>query len=139
MTLLLNKNKFLNLKGIQTLIIAMVFFIGFCSLTFALDCGDDANPALKSMCDIIMFLQGRIGRSLAVFMVLGEAWNFAQGELKWKGALTFCIGVGMFFAPVSFAVWLLPEYIQGISGGGYDVSVKYTPAEIIQCACPNLR
>jgi len=102
-------------------------------------CGDDANPALKTICDIIMFLQGRIGRSLAMFSVMLSAWSFTSGNLKWHDMVTLAIGIGLFYAPKTFALFLLPEYIQGITGDGYDPSLKYTPEEIITCACPNLR
>ncbi len=123
----------------QALILAIVFFVSCHNSVFALDCGDDANPALVTLCDIIMFLQGRIGRSLVLFVVMIKAWEFVHGSVKWQDMLVVAIGIGLFFAPVTFAVWLLPAYIDGISGDGYDPTIKYTPAEIIQCACPNLR
>ena len=118
-----------------------LFFFGFicCGISYALSCGEEANPALKTVCDIIMFLQGRIGRSLISFSVMLAAWGFINGGFKWNDMLTMAIGIGLFLAPKTFAVWLLPEYIEGITGDGYDVSVKYTPDEIISCACPNLR
>ena len=118
-----------------------LFFFGFicCGISYALSCGEEANPALKTVCDIIMFLQGRIGRSLISFSVMLAAWGFINGGFKWQDMLTMAIGIGLFLAPKTFAVWLLPEYIEGITGDGYDVSVKYTPDEIISCACPNLR
>ncbi len=118
---------------------AFCVFVVFGSVAFALECGDNANPALKTVCDIIMFLQGRIGRALASFMIMLSAWSFIQGQFKWQEVLTVAIGVGIFFAPKTFALFLLPDYIQGISGDGFDPSVKYTPDEIITCSCPNLR
>jgi len=125
-------------------VIVFLFFCFFMFLhkdAFAVltGCGDDANPALKTICDIIMFLQGRIGRSLAMFSVMLSAWSFTSGNLKWHDMVTLAIGIGLFYAPKTFALFLLPEYIQGITGDGYDPSLKYTPEEIITCACPNLR
>ena len=102
-------------------------------------CGEDANPALKTICDIIMFLQGRIGRALATFSVMLAAWAFTSGNLKWQDMVSLAIGIGIFYAPKTFALFLLPEYIKGITGDGYDPAIKYTPDEIITCACPNLR
>jgi len=102
-------------------------------------CGEDANPGIKAICDIIMFLQGRIARSLVAFSVMLAAWGFVGGQFKWQEMLTLAIGIGIFYAPKTFALFLLPEYIQGIVGDGYDITTKYTPDEIITCACPNLR
>ncbi len=102
-------------------------------------CGDNANPAIKTICDIITFLQGRIARSLVVFSIMLAAWSFVGGNFKWQEMVTLAIGVGIFYAPKTFALFLLPEYVQGITGDGFDVALKYTPDEIITCACPNLR
>ena len=102
-------------------------------------CGGDANPALKTICDIIMFMQGRIARALVAFSIMLAAWSFVGGSFKWQEMLTLAIGIGIFYAPKTFALFLLPEYIQGITGDGYDIALKYTPDEIITCACPNLR
>lgn len=133
------KRKILNVDNLMLFIFFSTFII-LSKEAFALTgCGDDANPALKTICDIIMFLQGRIGRALVMFMVMMMAWEFVGGQLKWQPLLTMAIGIGLFYAPKTFALFLLPEYIQGITGEGYDESVKYTPDEIISCACPNLR
>src|SRR5574344_1103011 len=130
----------LRYKHYATICTLFAIFVCCGGVAFAtLGCGDDANPALKTLCDIIMFLQGRIGRSLAAFSIMLAAWGFTNGNFKWQEMLTLAIGIGIFFAPKTFALWLLPEYIVGITGDGYDISVKYTPDEIITCACPNLR
>ena len=125
----------------MVLCLCVVFFLFNCNDLFAasVGCGEDANPAIKTICDIIMFLQGRIARSLVAFSIMLAAWGFVGGNFKWQEMLTLAIGIGIFYAPKTFALFLLPEYIQGITGDGYDISLKYTPDEIITCACPNLR
>ena len=125
----------------MVLCLCVVFFLFNCNDLFAarVGCGEDANPAIKTICDIIMFLQGRIARSLVAFSIMLAAWGFVGGNFKWQEMLTLAIGIGIFYAPQTFALFLLPEYIQGITGDGYDISLKYTPDEIITCACPNLR
>ena len=100
--------KFLN---IDTIFSSVLVFVFCGSVAFSLECGDNANPALKTVCDIIMFLQGRIGRALASFMIMLSAWSFIQGQFKWQEVLTVAIGVGIFFAPKTFALFLLPDYI----------------------------
>lgn len=101
-------------------------------------CGDNANPAVRTVCEIIIFLQGRIGRSLVVFIIMLSAWSFVGGNFKWQEMVTLAIGVGMFFNPKTFALFLLPSYIVGISGDGFDINTKYTPDEILLCYCPEL-
>ena len=101
-------------------------------------CGDNANPAVRTICEIIIFVQGRIGRSLVVFIIMISAWSFVGGNFKWQEMVTLAIGVGLFFNPKTFALFLLPSYIVGISGDGFDINTKYTPDEIILCYCPEL-
>ena len=118
----------------------LIVFVTFASISQALtNCGDDANPAFVTICEIIMLLQGRIGRSIAMFTIMLSAWQFTSGQLKWQEIVQVAIGIGIFFAPKTFALFLLPDYIEGISGNGYDSSMKYTPDEILTCVCPNLR
>ena len=101
-------------------------------------CGDSANPAVRTICEIIIFLQGRIGRSLVVFMIMISAWSFVSGNFKWQEMVTLAIGIGIFFNPKTFTLFLLPSYIVGISSDGFDINTKYTPDEILLCYCPEL-
>ena len=135
-----NRKKYLKL--IKNFFI-IIFFIAFCHndvfASVLSGCGENANPAIKTICDIITFLQGRIARGLVIFSIMLSSWSFVGGNFKWQDMVTLAIGVGIFYAPKTFALFLLPEYIQGITGDGFDISLKYTPDEIITCACPNLR
>ena len=129
--------KILNLKVIS---IACVFF-AFCSITaFALKCGvNEINPAFATICEVIMFMQGRIGRSIATFSIMMSAWAFTNGKLKWQEVVTTAIGVGLFFAPKTLALFLLPSTVSGLTGEGFDPNIVYSPDEILTCMCPNLR
>jgi hypothetical protein len=71
--------------------------------------------------------------------IMKAAWQFMNGGLKWDGIVTLFIGIGFMYAPKTFALFLLPDYIEGIQGGGYSLDVKVTPDEIISCACPDLK
>ena len=121
----------------------LLLTLSICSLTsfvFAIpSCGADANPGLKALCDIIVFVQGRIGRSIAGITVVFSAMEFMKGEIKWQAFATLAVGLGMFWAPKTIALFLLPNSITGIMGDGYETSVIYTPDEIISCICPALR
>jgi len=125
-------------KKLLTSISLAIFFLLSCNVVFAVCVAMNNNEALNVICDIIIFLQGRIGRAIATVSVMMTAWEFSQGSIKWQGIVITMIGIGMFFAPKTLALFVLPSYIRGIEGGGYDPGQTYTPDEIISCFCPNL-
>ena len=77
---------------------------------------DETNPAFATICEVIMFMQGRIGRSIATFSIMMSAWAFTNGKLKWQEIVTTALGVGLFFAPKTLALFLLPNVVTGLSG-----------------------
>lgn len=115
-----------------------LFFILLSGDAFA-GCGENANPGIVAMCEMILMLQGRIGRALVSFIIIMNAWQFSQGSIKWENILTLFIGIALFYAPKTFAVFILPDYIEGVYGEGYTPDMKLTADEIISCACPDLR
>jgi type IV secretory pathway VirB2 component (pilin) len=102
-------------------------------------CGDQANPALKTICDVMRLLQGRLGRAFSMIIVIMKAWELAQGGVEWKNLVIFFTGISIFWAPKTIALFILPNYITGVYGEGYTPDQKLTPDEIIACACPDLR
>ena len=121
-------------------ILSTIFILSPVALVYAeMACGDAANPAFKTICEIIMFAQGRLGRALATFLIMLSAWKFTNGKLSWQEIVTLFIGLGLFWAPKTFALFLMPDYIIGITGDGFDSTASYTPDEILTCICPNLR
>lgn len=120
------------------------YFLFFLLLMLSSDfifagCGEDANPAIKVMCELIIFIQGRVGRVIVAASVMRSAWQFMNGGIKWDGVVTLFIGIGFMYAPKTFALFLLPDYIEGMQGNGYLIDQKVTPDEIISCACPDLK
>jgi type IV secretory pathway VirB2 component (pilin) len=123
----------------KTISIASVFFALYSIAAFAMKCNaDETNPAFATICEVIMFMQGRIGRSIATFSIMMSAWAFTNGKLKWQEIVTTALGVGLFFAPKTLALFLLPNVVTGLSGG-FDIDKAYSPDEILSCMCPNLR
>lgn len=100
---------------------------------------DEANAAFVTICEVMMFMQGRIGRAIAIFSIMMSAWSFTNSKLKWPELVTTAVGVGLFFAPKTLALFLLPNVVTGLSGGGFDPDKAYSPDEILTCMCPNLR
>lgn len=116
-----------------------LFFILLSGDAMAANCGENANPGIVAMCEMILMLQGRIGRALISFIIIMQAWQFSQGSIKWESVVTLFIGIALFYAPKTFAIFLLPDYIEGVYGEGYTPDMKITADEIISCACPDLR
>ena len=126
--------------NLKTISIAGLIFALYSIVAFAMQCNaDETNPAFATICEVIMFMQGRIGRSIATFSIMMSAWAFTNGKLKWQEIVTTALGVGLFFAPKTLALFLLPNVVTGLSGGGFDGSKAYSPDEILSCMCPNLR
>ena len=126
--------------NLKTFSIASLVFALYSIAAFAMQCNtDETNPAFATICEVIMFLQGRIGRSIATFSIMMSAWAFTNGKLKWPELVTTALGVGLFFAPKTLALFLLPNVVTGLSGSGFDPNTAYSPDEILSCMCPNLR
>ncbi len=130
---------FFRICNLKTISIASLIF-AFCSImAFAMQCNaDETNPAFATICEVIMFMQGRIGRSIATFSIMMTAWSFTNNRLKWHELVTVALGVGLFFAPKTLALFLLPNVVTGLSGG-FNPDQAYSPDEILTCMCPNLR
>jgi type IV secretory pathway VirB2 component (pilin) len=101
-------------------------------------CGDNANPALKTLCDIMRLLHGRLGRAFVMVTLTMSGFQFSQGGLQWQPLVTLFIGIGMFWAPKTVALFILPQYITGVQGEGYTPDQILSPDEILSCACPDL-
>lgn len=120
--------------------LAILFAVLPAGIAFALKCGEgEVNPAFSAICDIIIFLQGRVGRSMIVFTMSIAGWKIMKGGIEWRDFLSLIIGIGFFFFPKTFALFLLPSYVEGLTGYGYDPNMRYSPDEILTCICPDLR
>ena len=128
-------------KITKILCFVVIIFIADATFAYALKCGRDVvNPAFTAICDIMVFLQGRIVRSLVTLMFMFTAWSvMSKGSVNWQELLQTVIGIGLFFFPKTFALFALPSYIEGLTGDGFDQNVRYSPDEILTCICPDLR
>ena len=125
--------------NLKTISIASLMFALYSLTSFAMQCNsDETNAAFATICEVIMFMQGRIGRSIATFSIMMSAWSFTNGKLTWQDIVTTALGVGLFFAPKTLALFLLPNVVTGLSGA-FNSNQAYSPDEILTCMCPNLR
>lgn len=100
--------------------------------------GSSFNAAIRAMCDMIAFLQGRFGRAISMISIMIFAWKVSGGKIQWQDIFVLLLGIGMMFAPKTIALFILPSTIKGISGGIFSEFEIYTPDFIITYACPNI-
>ena len=126
-------------KNFARLTVIMLLLCLTSSDVFA-GCGDNANPALKTMCDLMRLLQGRIGRTFITVTIVISAFQIViNGKTDIWTIITLVMGVGLFSAPKTIALFILPGHITGVMGEGYTPNQILTPDEILACACPDLR
>jgi type IV secretory pathway VirB2 component (pilin) len=99
--------------------------------------GDKNNQLATSLCQIILLLNGRIGRAIAVIAILTLALLFMTSKLTVPVFLTFIVGIALLFGAKSIALVLLPSYVE-VKEPDRGV-VKKTPEELIKQVCPELK
>lgn len=100
------------------------------------------SGAAGVLCDIMIFLTGRIGRAIGILVVMGIAFACFSGSITWQKAATLCVGLSLFFAPATIAMMMLPSKVSNVSGtvGNrvFYTSNSYTPEEVASAACPEM-
>jgi type IV secretory pathway VirB2 component (pilin) len=99
--------------------------------------GDKNNQLATSLCQLILLLNGRIGRAVAVIAILTLALLFMTSKLTVPLFLTFIVGIAFLFGAKSIALVLLPSYVD-VKEPDRGV-VKKTPEELIKQVCPELK
>lgn len=102
-----------------------------------------ANAAARILCDVIIFLRGRVGRAMALIAVMLIAANMILGQIDWKAIVTFAVGATLLFQGQSIVYVIMPATMTGIngvsaSGKVFNPSSPYTPEEIVSQICPEL-
>lgn len=99
--------------------------------------GEANNQLASSICQMILFLNGRIGRAIAVIASFSLALLFMMGKLQVSIFLTFIIGMALLFGAKSIALVMLPSYIKvkEVDRG----IVKKSPEELVKKACTELK
>jgi type IV secretory pathway VirB2 component (pilin) len=99
--------------------------------------GDKNNQLATSLCQLILLLNGRIGRAIAVIAIFTLAILFMTSKLTVPVFLTFIIGIAMLFGAKSIALIMLPSYVK-VKEADRGVVTK-TPEELIKQVCPELK
>ena len=87
------------------------------------------SPLLDVLCQIILFLQGRFGRSIAIGGIVTMGIGLFLGKFTWTQMTVFGVGIGLLFGAKEMALVLLPYYLY------QDGDVKVTTSEAISTAC----
>ena len=99
--------------------------------------GDKNNQLATSLCQLILLLNGRVGRAIAVIAILTLAILFMTSKLTVPVFLTFIIGIALLFGAKSIALIMLPSYVK-VKEADRGV-VNKTPEELIKQVCPELK
>lgn len=100
--------------------------------------GDKTNQLATSLCQLILLLNGRTGRALAVIAIITLAFLFMTSKLNVPTFLTIVVGLAMLFGAKSVALVILPNYVQ-VKDRDRNTEVKKTPDELVREVCPELK
>jgi type IV secretory pathway VirB2 component (pilin) len=100
--------------------------------------GDKTNQLASSLCQLILLLNGRTGRALAVIAIFALAFMFMTSKLNVPTFLTIVIGLAMLFGAKSVALVLLPNYVT-VKDIDRNEAIKKSPDELVREVCPELK
>lgn len=100
--------------------------------------GDSSNQLASSICQLILLLNGRIGRAIAIIALFAIAILMATGKVGVPIFLTFLVGIAMLFGAKSIALVLLPSFVEVREIDRLE-PVKRSPEELIKQVCPELK
>jgi type IV secretory pathway VirB2 component (pilin) len=100
--------------------------------------GDTTNQLASSLCQLILLLNGRTGRAIAIITIFALAFMFMTSRLSVPIFLTFVIGLALLFGAKSVALVMLPSYVK-VKDIDRNKGIKKTPDELIREVCPELK
>jgi type IV secretory pathway VirB2 component (pilin) len=100
--------------------------------------GDKTNQLATSLCQLILLLNGRTGRAIAIIAVFVLAFMFMTSKLNVPTFLTVIIGLAMLFGAKSVALIMLPNYVK-VKDTERQTAIKKTPDELVREVCPELK
>ena len=99
--------------------------------------GDKNNQLASSICQLILLLNGRTGRAIAVIAIIALAFMFTASKIPLSVFVTFIVGMALLFGAKSIALVMLPSYVKVKDAD--RGSVKRSPEELIKQVCPELK
>jgi type IV secretory pathway VirB2 component (pilin) len=99
--------------------------------------GDTSNTLATSICQMILILNGRIGRAIAIIALFTLAILMATSKVTVPVFLTFLIGIALLFGAKSIALIMLPSFVKVKEADRGPV--KKSPEELIKQVCPELK
>ena len=110
--------------------ICLILFLGLLSFvpvnaTFATtgigveDATDDAGGEMQIvLCNVLKFVTGGIGKTIASFIIIGVGVGFFTGKVSWAVLIGVTLGISAMFGA--------PAIIAAVTGGGSDLCKSTT-------------
>ncbi|MDZ5761579.1 TrbC/VirB2 family type IV secretion system protein [Lyticum sinuosum] len=88
----------------------MILAIGITLLSATPSIFAEEDKMTETMCSIINYVQGPLGKSITIIVVMSAGGMLFFGKLSWGAATAIFLGVGSIFGAVAI--------VSGITGGG---------------------
>jgi len=79
-----------------------------------------ADAVTDTLCNAISFVQGGVGKAVAIIVIISVAIMMFLGKITWGVAIAVAVGMGLLFGAQSV--------VEAISPGGQATCVNATPA-----------
>jgi type IV secretory pathway VirB2 component (pilin) len=94
------------------------------------------NEVANVICQVIIFLQGRIGRAIALAALVVMGIQFFLGKVTWTSIVVTGVGFALLFGSKSIALVILKKYVETRNSTG-DI-VKISTGEAVSKVCPEI-
>ncbi len=94
------------------------------------------NEVANVICQVIIFLQGRIGRAIALAALVVMGIQFFLGKVTWTSIVVTGVGFALLFGSKSIALVILKQYVETRDSSG-DI-VKISTGEAVSKVCPEI-
>jgi type IV secretory pathway VirB2 component (pilin) len=94
------------------------------------------NEVANVICQVIIFLQGRIGRAIALAALVVMGIQFFLGKVTWTSIVVTGVGFALLFGSKSIALVILKKYVETRDSSGNIV--KISTGEAVSKVCPEI-
>ena len=94
------------------------------------------NEVANVICQVIIFLQGRIGRAIALAALVVMGIQFFLVKETWTSIVVTGVGFDLLFGSKSIALVILKQYVETRDSSG-DI-VKISTGEAVSKVCPEI-
>jgi len=96
------------------------------------------NVAANVLCDVIVFVQGRIGRAIALGAIVVMGIQFFLGKVTWTSIVILAVGLALLFGSKSIALVLLKRYIEVKDPNDATKVTMMSTEQAVREVCPEI-